>query len=141
MLKTAPSLPESSSSILDKNAKILGIDSVNGSELERLKLYRKTVEEIAEIMFKNRDRRGFGEKFVTTISIDLGRIIDGMRKIKRIGKAKEYIEQADVELGIALNLYDDLEEPDAEKRLRGRLNAFKNCKNLLDKAILQWPSS
>ena len=58
--------------------------------------------------------------------------------LMRLDKAKEYIEFAKIELGVASNLFDDREEPDPTKRIRNRLDALNKCKNWLDKAILQW---
>ncbi len=135
------SFPLPSTSIFDKNVKALKVNPIFGPEIERLNLYQTTLEDIVEILYDDRIKKGFGEDFVSTMSTDLGKIIRGVRRVKGFDKTKEFIEKAKIELGVALSLFDDSEEPDFTKRVRERLIAFNNCKNFLDKALQQWPSS
>ena len=83
----------------------------------------------------------FTKKFIGDLRKDLQTISMGLRRVKQTAKAKEYVEEAHIELGVAEKLFkDDDEEVDATTRIRNRLKAINTSKNFIEKAILQWPS-
>lgn len=127
-------LPLPQTSILESKARALQVDPFKSPEAQRLNLYLQTLSEICDLFYEFAPI-DFKEKFVSTLSDDLGKVIKGLRGIKRTEKAKEYIEHARTELGVASSLFDDSEEADSAKRIRDRLRALNICKNFLEKAI------
>lgn len=130
-------LPLPDISVLESRAKALNVDPFKSPEEQRHVLYLATLKGICDL-FYDYDHNDFKEKFVSTLSDDLGKIIKGLRGAKGLEKSKEYIEKAKIELGVASNLFDDREEPEPAKRIRNRLYALNECKNWLEKAVLQW---
>lgn len=111
------------------------------SEKQTRELFKETLFAICS-QFYDKDLEDFTIESVNAMKPDLRLIIRGLRDFKGkdrrgIARAKTYVEGARVELGVAAQLFDDEEEPDAAKRIRSRLRALVNCQNHLDKAYEQ----
>jgi len=135
------SLPTPSTSILSTKAYELGLPVSPAKEEDKLRLYLATLETMCDSLY-SQDHNRITKKFIDDLRTDLQLIIIGLRRVKSKAKAKEYIEEAYVELGVAAQLSrnkeGDPEESDATTRIRNRLKALNSCKNFLDNAVLQW---
>lgn len=121
-------------SLLKEKAR--GVDLPRVSEAKRWLIYQDTVQAMYNLLLDQLRLEMFTRRAVMILEADLRQMLGDISRFdeKRydgIREVRKHLDEGQIEINVALKLFDTTEEPDAEKRLRGRNRALVNLRNNL----------
>lgn len=142
---TVPPIP--SISRLQQTAQVRRINLQAAHPRDLANLYRETLLGVYnEIYRQELDELARSESFLRILGRDLREIVNGLNRLS-LGSYRDlidvsgHLEFARGELAVALSLFDDKEETDSIKRIRGRVEALIMFGQKLQKVLMYWPSA
>lgn len=123
------------SSILFNTAALLHINLGSAAENERLLVYKETVEAMIDALYAT-SLNVFRRAAIEMLERDIREMIAGLRRVNRSGipQIRSYLEKAQIEATLALNMFDYGEEEMAITRLEKRFEALLECRTNLENA-------